>query len=100
MANTPEGAVKKAIRNLLDSVGAYYCMYVPVGYGSGKGTPDFLICHQGRFIAVEAKAGRGKTTALQDMTLQKIRDTGGVAMVINEHNLDDLRKILYEVEIG
>jgi len=93
MASTPEVKVKKQIRKLLDEAGAYYAMPIGTGYGN-SGVPDFLICHKGRFIAVEAKAGSNKPTALQEMHLQKISDRGGIALVINETNLDTLRKEL------
>jgi hypothetical protein len=93
MASTPEVAVKKKIRKLLDAAGAYYAMPIGTGYGN-SGVPDFLICHKGRFIAVEAKAGTNKPTALQEMHLQRIRARGGIALVINETNMDELKKEL------
>ena len=45
-------------------------------------------------IAVEAKAGDNKPTALQDSHLQKIRSRGGIALVINETNMHELREVL------
>jgi pantoate kinase len=93
MAATPEVKVKKQIRKLLDDAGAYYAMPIGTGYGN-SGVPDFLICHKGRFIAVEAKAGTNKPTALQEMHLQRIRARGGIALVINETNMDELKKEL------
>jgi hypothetical protein len=86
---TPEAKVKKKIRAVLDKCGAYYAMPVAGGYGS-SGIPDFLICIKGRFIAVEAKAGTNKPTALQLSNMQRIRDAGGSAIVINEQNVDQL----------
>lgn len=91
MAATPESKVKKAIRKILDEHGAYYAMPIGTGYGR-SGVPDFLVCVRGRFLAVEAKANGGKTTALQEFNLEKIRNSGGVAMVIDETNLGDLTK--------
>jgi len=93
MAATPEVKVKKQIRKLLDEAGAYYAMPIGTGYGN-SGVPDFLICHKGRFIAVEAKAGTNKPTALQEMHLQRIRARGGIALVINETNMEELKKEL------
>ena len=78
---------------MLEEYGAYYSMPVTGGYGN-SGTPDFLVCYKGRFIGIEAKAGKGKTTALQDLHLQKIRDAGGVALVIYETDLPKLKSIL------
>lgn len=94
MASTPEAKVKSAIRKILDTTKAYYAMPIGSGYGN-SGVPDFLVCHNGTFIGIEAKAGKGKTTALQEAHLQRIRDAGGTALVINEHNLDELKELLH-----
>jgi Holliday junction resolvase len=68
---------------------------MPIGTGYGNsGVPDFLACHEGQFIGIEAKAGKGKTTALQEDNLQRIRDSGGVSLVINETNLHELETYL------
>ena len=93
MASTPEAKVKKAVRQVLDSLGAYYVMPVTSGYGN-SGAPDFLICLQGRFVGIECKAGKNKPTALQELNLKKIRDAGGVALVVNETNVVNLNSLL------
>lgn len=90
---TPEAKVKAAVRKLLTEHGAYYAMPIGSGYGN-SGVPDFLVCVRGRFLAVECKAGKGKTTALQDKHLQNIRAAGGQALVINEHNMHELQEVL------
>ena len=68
MAMTPEGKVKKSVRQVLDRLGAYYVMPVTGGYGR-QGAPDFLVCYRGKFYGIECKANGGKTTALQDKHL-------------------------------
>jgi hypothetical protein len=89
MASTPEAKVKAKIKAILKAHGAYYAM--PIGTGLGNsGVPDFLCCVEGRFIAIEAKAGKGKTTALQEKNLREIREQGGDAFVIHEGNLGKL----------
>lgn len=93
MASTPEVKVKKQIRKMLDEAGAYYAMPIGTGYGN-SGVPDFLICHRGRFIAVEAKAGNNKPTALQQLHMKRVRNSGGTALVINEDNLQELKELL------
>jgi pantoate kinase len=85
--------VKKRIRKILEESKAYFAMPIGTGYGN-SGVPDFLICNRGGFIAIEAKAGKGKTTALQESHLAKIRDAGGIAIVINEENIHALKGIL------
>jgi Holliday junction resolvase len=93
MAMTPEAKVKKQIRKILDTTRTYYAMPIGTGYGS-SGVPDFLACHDGHFVGIEAKAGKGKTTALQEDNLQRIRDSGGSTLVINESNLNELEELL------
>lgn len=93
MATTPEGAVKRRAKAALTAVGAYTVMPVSNGMGA-HGVPDFLVCHQGRFFGIEAKAGSNKPTDLQISNLRKIHEAGGVALVINETNVGLLRDIL------
>ena len=97
MASTPEAKVKKQIRAILDEYGAYYAMPIGSGYGN-SGVPDFLVCYKGWFIGIEAKAGKGKTTALQDAHIQRIKDTRGIALVINETNLPVLEHTIQACE--
>lgn len=90
---TPEANVKRQIRKILDTTKAYYAMPIGTGYGN-SGVPDFLVCHKGHFIGIEAKAGKGTTTALQEQHLADIRAAGGSTFVINETNLDQLKEFL------
>jgi len=86
MATTPESKVKAKIKAILKEHGVYYAMPIGTGYGN-SGVPDFLCCLNGEFLAIEAKAGKGKTTALQDKHLADIEKAGGRAIVINEDSL-------------
>ena len=85
--------VKKRIRKILEESKTYFAMPIGTGYGN-SGVPDFLVCHKGKFIGIEAKANGGQATALQLMNLQKIRDAGGTSLIVNEHNLDELKELL------
>ena len=93
MAQTPEGKVKKSVRQVLDGLGAYYVMPVTGGFGR-QGAPDFLVCLEGKFFGIETKAGKGKLTALQEMNLKKIIDCGGVALVVREDDVKYLPSLL------
>ena len=69
---------------------------MPIGTGYGNsGVPDFLCCVKGRFLGIEAKAGKGKTTALQDDHLRRTSEAGGMQMVVNETMLDALDTLLH-----
>jgi Holliday junction resolvase len=93
MAMTPEKKVKQRAVAQLKAMGAYYFYPATGGYGS-SGVPDIVCCLNGRFIGIECKAGKGKTTALQDKNLHEIREAGGTALIVNEENVDQLTKIL------
>jgi len=89
MATTPEAKVNDV----------YYAMPIGTGYGS-SGVPDFLCCVRGRFLAIEAKAGKGKTTALQDKNIKQIIASGGLAIVVNEDNMQELELLIKHVLRG
>lgn len=93
MAATPEKKVKSRVEAILKAAGAYYFFPATHGYGR-SGVPDIVACLKGQFIGIECKAGRGTTTALQERELSRIREAGGVALVIHEGNFDVLKQLL------
>jgi len=99
MATTPEAKVKAKIKAILKAHNIYYAMPIGTGYGN-SGVPDFLCCVRGRFLAIEAKAGKGKTTALQDKNIKQIIASGGLAIVVNEDNIEELEFLLKHVLRG
>ena len=90
---TPEMKVKTKVVAILKEFGAYYFYPVTGGYGA-SGVPDIVGCYKGKFFAVECKAGKGKTTALQEKNIANIYAAGGTALVVNEDNIDDVRNML------
>lgn len=88
-----EADVKEAVKKILNDLGAYWYMPVQTGYGV-KGIPDFIVCLNGRFIAIETKFGINSLTAWQDKQLRKIEDAKGRTFVIYEHNIAPLRAYL------
>jgi Holliday junction resolvase len=90
---TPEGAVKAKVRKLLVEEGVYY--FSPAANGFGRaGIPDIICCVEGFFLAIELKAGKGKTTALQDREIAAIHEHGGIAIVVNENNIHEVKETI------
>ena len=88
---TPEAKCKKRVRDILDTNGVYH--FMPFGGGAGRaGIPDIICCVNGFFLAIECEAGKGKTTALQDRELGRIRTAGGAAVVIFDTD-DEMRRL-------
>jgi Holliday junction resolvase len=97
VASTPERKVKEKVVTVLKQHGAYY--FFPATYGLGRaGIPDIIACHHGCFVAIECKAGMGKTTALQIRELDRIRKAGGIPLIINETNIDLVHDFLEKIE--
>jgi Holliday junction resolvase len=96
MAATPESLVKKNVRKLLDELKIYHFMPPANGFGRA-GIPDIVGCMDGHFIAIECKAGKGTTTALQDRELSAIQSHGGTVFIARENNLLELKKLLKDL---
>jgi Holliday junction resolvase len=93
MAATPESVVKKEVVKILIEEGVYHFFPATHGYGR-SGVLDIIACPFGYFLAIECKAGKNKLTALQARELERVRSSGGVAIVVNEENWDELRAML------
>ena len=92
---TSEAKVKAKIKAILKAHSIYYAMPIGTGYGN-SGVPDFLCCVNGKFVAIEAKAGKGEVTALQLKNLSDINKAGGYTLVIRENNLEYLTNVISE----
>lgn len=93
--STPEGRVKDKVKKILKRINAYYAMPATGGYGA-SGVPDFLVCLKGRFIGIECKAGKNKPTDLQLKNLAEIELAGGLAVVVNDENINEFERVIDE----
>jgi hypothetical protein len=86
--------VKAQVVKMLKELDAYYFYPVASGY-MRTGVPDIVACYRGRFLGIECKANGNRTTEIQDRNLVAIKKNGGIAVVIDENNLDQLREMLH-----
>lgn len=86
---TPEKKVKQKVCAKLKELGAYYFYASTGGYGS-SGVPDIIACYKGKFVAIECKANGNIPTGLQQKHLREISIQNGIALVIDETNIDML----------
>lgn len=93
MAQTPEAKVKAKVKKLLVEMGAYHFFPMTGGFGH-SGIPDIVACLQGRFIGIECKTRGNKPTALQLEQLKQISECGGLALVVNEDSLVELKEVI------
>lgn len=90
---TCEADVKAAVKELCYRHKAWFFMPSMNGYGR-QGIPDFIICANGYFLAVETKFGKNKPTHHQRKEIAAIGRANGKAVVVNEKNLDALDALL------
>ena len=93
MAHPPKGKIKAKVVKIFRDEGVYYFFPATHGYGR-SGVPDIICCVAGKFLAIECKAGGNKPTALQVREIETIRQAGGVAVVTDETNWDDIRELI------
>ena len=85
---TPEGRVKQKIDAALKKLACCY-YFKPVQSGLGSKTLDYLLCINGRFIAIEAKALGKWYTPLQEEHAGQIRAAGGLVYLVDgPHSLE------------
>ena len=93
----PEAKVKKQVKKILDDIGAYH--FSPMSGGFGRsGVPDIIACYKGRFIGIECKAGKNEPTLLQKHNIREIERNQGLAIVVNEDNIEVLLALVKEIE--
>ena len=94
---TPESKVKKQVKKILDNIGAYHFSPMTGGFGRA-GVPDIIACYKGRFIGIECKAGKNEPTLLQKHNIKEIQRNQGLAIVVNEDNIEALLALVKEIE--
>ena len=82
MSLTPEGKVKVRVKLVLAKYQVYYHMPVQAGYGAPS--LDFIGCCNGRYFAIETKAGNKRPNERQKTTIEEIQRAMGNVFVVNE----------------
>lgn len=100
MASKPETQFRKRVRDKLKTLKNLH--FFSIQQASINGTPDILLCANGRFVAWELKKdASSKPTVLQTYHLDTIRKYKGVGEVVHPTNFEEkfeqLRKICEEL---
>ena len=62
-----------------------------------SGIPDLIVCLNGHFVGIEVKAEKGKPSKLQKYNIKKIKEAGGIAMIVYPDDFEDIKKILERI---
>ncbi len=91
-----EKAIENQIKKYLKEKKAWYFKVWGGGYQTA-GIPDIIACYKGYFIAIEVKNEKGKTTVLQEINLNQIKEAGGITIIARTVN--DVREVLENITI-
>lgn len=96
MSQKPETRFKNKIRPLLEGLPRTWL--AKIQQQTIRGTPDFLLCIGGKFVALELKKSyKEKPDPLQQYTLDKIIEAGGWGIVVSPENWDQIYSSLKEL---
>lgn len=92
-----ENDIVKAILKYLKTVSRCFAWKEHGGMYGTAGIPDIIACINGKFYAFEVKTAIGKTTALQDATIRKIKNSGGYAGIVR--SAEDVKRVLQDTNV-
>ena len=87
-----ESSIVKAILKYLKTLPGCFAWKEHGGMYGTAGIPDIIACIGGKFYGFEVKTERGKPTALQEATMQKIQAAGGIALVVR--SVEEVKTVL------
>lgn len=88
-----EKLFENKIKKFLKDEDCWYVKYF-ANRNTKSGVPDLLACVNGFFVAIEVKGATGKPSELQIWNRDKIREAGGIAIVLYPDQFDDFKKFV------
>lgn len=73
------------------------CVIFPIQQKAFRGHPDFILCLNSIFIALELKDDDGEISALQEKMINDVNKAKGVAMVATPSTWKEVYKMLVEI---
>lgn len=91
-----ESNITKSILKYLRGLDGCFAWKEHGGMYGTAGIPDVICCYQGRFLAFEVKRPGNKPTAIQQVTIDKMRQAGGKVYIVN--SVKDVRGIIGQLQ--
>lgn len=92
-----EAQFQKKVTDFLTRQNVYYVKVWGGGF-QRAGIPDLLCNVNGFFVAVELKTEIGRTSKLQDYNIERIRGSGGVAIVLRPSGFEEFKTFVKGVK--
>lgn len=93
-----EKQFENKIKKYLDQQGCWYVKYFANSF-TKSGIPDLIACVNGYFVAIEVKASNGKPSKLQVYNRDKIREAGGISIILYPDQWDKFEKLIHDLKL-
>lgn len=91
-----EKQFENKVKHWLKAKNIYHFKYFGNAFTTA-GVLDLTLCIKGKFVAVELKAEKGKTSPLQEAHIKQITDSGGIAIVLRPSGFEDFKKTIEDL---
>lgn len=95
----PEKKFELKVRKFLEEQGCWVLKTWSNGT-QRTGVPDLLVCCSGFFLGIEIKAEKGKPTPLQLWNIDKIKEAGGVGLVLYPKDFEEFKSNIMKLKEG
>lgn len=92
-----EKTFENKIKKFLKEQNIYYVKFFGCAF-TRAGVPDLLCCINGKFVALEIKADKGKPSQLQLQNIKQIEDNGGIGYVIYPKDFEKLKEMILKLK--
>lgn len=92
-----ERDVKRVLKRGLDKHGIWHTSPYQAGM-TQYGVPDVLACANGFFVGLECKFGNNTPTKHQTRQMDAIKNSGGMAFIVNETNVSLIVSMLADIQ--
>ena len=92
-----EKTFENKIKKYLNDNNIWHVKYFANGF-TKSGIPDILACCNGHFLAIEVKAENGRPSELQLHHIEKIKQSGGHAVIVKPSQFDELKELIQELK--
>lgn len=92
-----EKTFENKIKKYLSDNNIWHVKYFANGF-TKSGIPDILACCNGYFLAIEVKAENGGPSELQIHHIEKIKQSGGHAVIVKPSQFEELKQLIEELK--
>lgn len=94
-----EKQFENKVKKYLEENGVWFVKYF-ANRNTKSGIPDLLACVNGYFVAIEVKAENGKPGPLQLWHQKKIRQSGGISIILYPDQFEAFKQMVVDLHEG